>query len=233
MLKRSLNQGSVPLGTLQRRYGSFQPNQWQNLRRIFYSAVKYPTAGSSQLTFFGNTLSSAGYNKQLTNIPKPNSFGTNHMLIKAITLDVFLADYKREAYASTDATTFAADMLYGFANAGVLEFKVGARKVLEVCHPFRQCPTGNGAATLHSTGLSGVGAGTAVAPAPMVEFVKKRQNRFILDPNVLIQSEEQFELTLSYPSGLVPIMSTSVVDDTTNPLYIVASFDGIVYRPVQ
>lgn len=221
------------LTNLQRRWGSFNPNQWQNLRGQFYSMVKYPEAGQSELLFFGNTLATAGYNKQLTNIPKPNSFGTEHFLIKGIYLDLFIADFGRGQYASTDLTTLAADYLYGMIQAGVLEMKVGSRKVLEVPKPFLQMPPGNGASEMITSGLSGVGAGTGVVPPPAVDLLQKKGNRWLLEPEILIQSEETFELKVSFPTGVIPILAQTITDDTTNPLYVQIVLDGVRYRPVQ
>lgn len=216
------------LRQLQRRYGTFERGKWQVLRRQFYSFVEYPAAGQAQFLFFGNTLSTSGFNRQLTNIPKPNSFGTNHFLVKGLAMDYFIADHGLASYASTDVTTLAADMLYGFANGGFLEMKIGARTVLEIPMPFYQCPPANGGSRATSIGVA-----AGVTPPPLVDFQRREESKFLTEPEILIEAEQQFEISLSYPSGLLPILATTVHNAATNKLFVGVTLDGLLYRPVQ
>jgi hypothetical protein len=54
-----------------------------------------------------------------------------------------------------------------------------------------------------------------------------------VDPNILIEAEQQFNVKLSYPSGLLPVISTGVANDSTNPLKVGVILDGLLLRPVQ
>jgi len=68
---------------------------------------------------------------------------------------------------------------------------------------------------------------------PWVTQTKVRNNVYFVDPNILIEAEQQFTVKISYPSGLVPILATNVVNDTTKQLKIGVIFDGLLLRPVQ
>jgi hypothetical protein len=49
----------------------------------------------------------------------------------------------------------------------------------------------------------------------------------------LIEAEQQFNVKLSFPSGVVPVLATNVVNDSTNPLKVGVILDGLLLRPVQ
>jgi hypothetical protein len=55
---------------------------------------------------------------------------------------------------------------------------------------------------------------------------------YLVDPQFLIGSDQNFMISIEFPSGLVPVIGTTVVaSDTT--LYIGVEFDGIEIRPLQ
>jgi len=56
---------------------------------------------------------------------------------------------------------------------------------------------------------------------------------YFVDPNILIEAEQQFSVKLSYPSGSVPVLASAVANDSTNPLKVGVIFDGLLLRPVQ
>jgi hypothetical protein len=68
---------------------------------------------------------------------------------------------------------------------------------------------------------------------PWVTQTKRRDNVYFVDPNILIEAEQQFTVQINYPSGLVPVLATNVVNDTSNPLKIGVILDGLLLRPVQ
>jgi hypothetical protein len=47
----------------------------------------------------------------------------------------------------------------------------------------------------------------------------------------MIEAEQNFSLTVEFPSGLVPVIGTDITDDTTNPLKVVAVIDSVTIRP--
>ena len=219
---------NLELRKLQQRLGSFDPKNVQSIRKDWWSSVQYPLAGANELVFFGNASSATGFNLQLTNIPKPGSFGNTHFLLKSIALDLFIADQNRAAWASTDVTTLASDYLYGFVQAGVLEMKIGSRKVIEIPQPFLQLGSGSGTIDHHTSGIGAAG----ITPAPHIDLQPKNQNRMLLEPEILIQSEEQFEVAIRFPSGAIPVLATTVVT-APNPLFVKMTFQGISYRAAQ
>jgi hypothetical protein len=75
--------------------------------------------------------------------------------------------------------------------------------------------------------------GVGVVGLPWVTQTKMRSNVYFVDPNILIEAEQQFNVKVSFPSGNVPILATNVVDDTTNPVKIGVILDGLLLRPVQ
>ena len=68
---------------------------------------------------------------------------------------------------------------------------------------------------------------------PWVTQTKMRYNVYFVDPNILIEAEQQFNVKLSYPSGLVPVIANAVANDSTNPLKVGVILDGLLLRPVQ
>lgn len=220
----TFNNSDEFLAAMQKRYGSANFSQWQVLRKRFYSLVQYPVAGIAQLSFFGQAIGASGTTRQTTNMPKAGSFGQQHFLLKTISTSIFIPDRKLEVWAGTDATTLATEALNGFMQAGVLEFTVGSRIMAQIKEPFLQAPEAAG-------GFNAKGCG--VIDYPVVEPLKKDNNRFLVDPNCYIEAEQNFEVTLKFPSGAIPITATTVVNDTTNPLYIGVAFDGLLVRPLQ
>jgi hypothetical protein len=53
-----------------------------------------------------------------------------------------------------------------------------------------------------------------------------------MSPSVLINQDQNFQITIEYPSGLVPVIGTGVVT-ADNPLFVGVELDGIEVRPLQ
>lgn len=225
------------LGYLQSRYGSADYKSWQTIRKPFYSYILYPDAGANSLTFFGTAIGAV--NRQLTNIPKAGSIGQNHFLIKSIKFKYFIASENLTAFANTEATTLFSDLVWGFASAGVAELTVGARLLAQIIKPFYYAPPADGQPLVHTGGvetltLSEATPNTLATSAigePHATLQSRNVNRYIFDPNIFLEAEQNFEITLKYPSGLIPVIATTVTG--SNPLYVGCVLDGILFRPVQ
>lgn len=226
---------------LQARFGTIDYTKWQTLRFGFYSWLTYPEAGQNQFVFFGNAVGSAVGATTLTyedtNMPQAANFGQVHFLIKTIHTDIRIADLGLNTYAGTDATTLASDFLMGFVNAGTLNFSIGARPFLTVPKPFQYLPPLAARSRAYGAGLTAV---TAVGPLtayqtdqPFVTQTSNRDNVFRFDPSLLVEAGQQFSVTVDFPSGLVPVIGTSITDNTTNPLKIGVFLSGVVLRPMQ
>lgn len=227
---------------LQSKYGSTNYSDWQSLRKQFYSYVAYPEAGSAQFTFFGNAVgSSTTATKQITNLPKANSFGQVHFLLKAIRTRIWCQTQNMLNFDGLDANNLYADLIFGFAQAGYLDLQINSRSYVQIVKPFLYAPPADGEADVHSAGVASLTLNeaapntlaTLVSPVPSATQTSKKDGIYQCDPNILIEAEQNFQCTINYPAGVIPVIATAVTDDTTNPLYIGVQFDGIVFRPVQ
>ena len=225
---------------LQTRFGSIDYSQFQSLRYQFYSYVTYNTAGVTQLNFFGTTTGSPGVTLADTNMPRTGSFGQQHFFLKSISTHIKLAKTNDlSAFDGTDASTIASDFLFGFLNAGVLQFGIGARPFLQVPKPFQYLPPISGNSLVNVAGISALTApisnvlGTLTSDTPFVTQTVDRNNVFRFDPNILIEAEQQFSCTIDFPSGIVPVIGTGIANDSTNPLKVGVILDGVLLRPLQ
>jgi hypothetical protein len=227
------------------RFGVIDYSRWQAIRWQWYSYVTYPEAGTGELNFFGQVAGQAGVTLQDTNLPKAGSFGQTHFQLKSISTDIQIGnnnvdDFTRANQATLDTQALASDYLLGFVQAGVLNFSVGARPFATIPKPFQYAPPPGSPLDLENTYVNQISAapvpavGAAqVVGVPWVTQTKMRSNVYFVDPNILIEAEQQFNVKISFPSGNVPILATNVVDDTTNPVKIGVILDGLLLRPVQ
>jgi hypothetical protein len=233
------------------KFGVIDYSRWQAIRWQWYSYVTYPTAGTGELNFFGQVAGQTGVTLQDTNLPKAGSFGQTHFQLKSISTDIQLGNNNVDGFtlanqvANTanpllpfDNFALASDFLNGFVQAGVLEFSVGARPFATIPKPFMYAPPpgspndydnsyANQITAVPTTGTS------QVVGLPWITQTKMRSNVYFVDPNILIEAEQQFNVKISYPSGALPVIASSVVNDSTNPLKIGVIFDGLLLRPVQ
>ena len=227
------------------KFGVIDYSRWQAIRWQWYSYVTYPSAGTTELNFFGQVAGQAGVTLQDTNLPKAGSFGQTHFQLKSISTDIQIGvndvdGFTRANQATLDTRALASDFLGGFVQAGVLNFSVGARPFATVVKPFQYAPPPGSPLDLANTYVNQISAapvpaaGAAqVVGVPWVTQTKMRSNVYFVDPNILIEAEQQFNVKLSYPSGAVPVLATNVVNDSTNPLKVGVILDGLLLRPVQ
>lgn len=239
-------QGQAPLtgmdkiNQLQRKYGSARFCNLQHVRKQFYSYVKYPMGGANTINFFGDAISGV-FNRQLTNMPKQNSFGNVFFILKAIRCKYLLFNMNPLAFVGTDASTLYTEIVNGVFQAGIFEFKVQNKTYVQLPRPFLEMPPADGR-TFELNTASLTGNLSAIAPItftagtvqiPFAELMTKSENSYMIDPQVMIEPEQNFEVTISYPSGPIPISATTLISDPTNPLYLGIEFDGVESRPVQ
>jgi hypothetical protein len=226
---------------LQTTYGSADYKSWQSIRRQFYSFIIYPLLGINELVFFGSALGQGGITRQETNMPKAGSFGQNHFLLKSIKTKLFAADWMLHAWTGINTSTLYSDIINGFVQEGVLTLTIGARKILELPKPFMYAPNSDGAIELRREGLYSLtlSDGTPNVPLafisahPWATTDRRDMETFLVDPNVLIEAEQSFELKISFPSGAIPVIANDIIIDNTNPLKVGVILDGLVFRPVQ
>ena len=227
------------IGGLQTQFGTVDYASFQSVRVPFYSYNTYPVAGVSVLNFFGSIAGQPSITTQDTNIPKAGSFGQSHFLLKSIGMDIRIGNDPFSTFDGTDASTLASDMLLGFVNAGVLRFSIASRDFLLIPKPFQYLPPLSANIIATTAGITALTAplsnvaGTLTSDTPIVTQTIERQNAFIVDPQIFIPAEQQFSVTLEFPTGQVPVISTGVVNDSTNPLKVGVWLDGVWLRPMQ
>jgi len=227
------------------KFGVIDYTRWQAIRWQWYSYITYPSAGATELNFFGQVAGQAGVTLQDTNLPKAGSFGQTHFQLKSISTDIQIASndvdgFTRANQATLDTRALASDFLGGFVQAGVLRFSVGARPFATIVKPFQYAPPPGSPLDYDNTFVNQIsaapvpaaGAGQVVG-VPWVTQTKMRSNVYFVDPNILIEAEQQFNVSLQFPSGIVPVLATNVVNDSTNPLKVGVILDGLLLRPVQ
>lgn len=215
------------LSQLQAMYGSFDPNNVQTRRRSYYSYVAYPKAGQSELTFFGQSIGSA--NRQLTNLQRPGNLD-NPLIVKALRTSFFLASQNNNSWAGTDASTLFSDMVNGLFTVGVLKMTISSKDWLQLPSPFQYAPAAQGAPEVYTSGTAG--AATVSSGPYAVPGQVGKNNAYLVDPNFLIGSDQNFNISIQYPSGIVPVIATGIVTTDTT-LYVGVILDGIEIRPLQ
>ena len=227
------------------KFGVIDYSRWQAIRWQWYSYVTYPTAGVGELNFFGQVAGQAGVTLQDTNLPKAGSFGQTHFQLKSISTDIQINandvdGFTRANQATLDTRALASDFIGGFVQAGVLRFNVGARPFATIVKPFQYAPPPGSPLDYDNTYVNQISAapvpaaGAAdVVGVPWVTQTKMRNNVYFVDPNILFEAEQQFNVSLQFPSGAVPVLATNVVNDSTNPLKVGVILDGLLLRPVQ
>ena len=228
------------------RYGVIDYSRWQAIRWQWYSYVTYPLAGASELNFFGNVAGQTGVTLQDTNMTKAGSFGQTHFQLKSISTDIRIANDANDGFtaanqATLDTFTTASDFLNGFVQTGVLNFSIGARPFATIPKPFQYAPPSGSPLDFENSYANQITAAPSVASIqvvglPQVAQTSLRSNVYFVDPNILIEAEQQFNVNISFPSGAVPVLATQVTNipvANANPYKIGIILDGLLLRPMQ
>lgn len=240
---RALSSSQQAVQYLQAKYGT-ETAQFQAIRYQYYSFVRYPEAGSSTFQFFTSiqgTGDSATF--QLTNMPQAGSFGNNHFLILGIKSGLYIKTWDTNAWgtiATADQTTLVSDLLFGFVNAGYFSLQINSKDYCQIPEPFLTMPPAQGQTELYTAGIKTLTMAEAapntvdtyVSPAPYATLSPEAEAAYVIEPGLFIEAQQTFTASLNFPTGVVPIVGTAVTDDTTNPLYVGFTLDGIVLRPV-
>jgi len=221
------NNSQRSLQALQGKYGSADYSNWQSTRRRFYSFITYPSAGAAVLTFFGSALGQGGVTLEQTNMPKAGSFGQVHFLLKALATAIKINTWNLAAFDGTDVSTLFSDFIGGFVQVGELDFTINQRPFAQIVKPFQYAPPFHGSEQVYTAD------GVSPTAPPYAEQTRNRDGIFQIDPNIMIEAEQQFSVSISFPSGLVPVLATGIVNDSTNPLQVGVIMDGIEFRPLQ
>ena len=217
--------------SLQRRFGTARWNNYSYNNWTYYSYQDYPSAGASSLQFFQNTPSGA-FTKQDTNMQTAGQFdGGYFFLVAALRLDIMpITREDVTVFAGDDADSLCSDMLAGFCQAGVLKWQINQTNYLTIPVPFLAAPPAAGQQDYQNRGF--VGATPTITAPPWVSLNDRREGIMIIDPQVLLEPSQSFQISLEFQRGVIPIIATDVVaNDTTDRLRVGVKLDGIVFRP--
>jgi hypothetical protein len=218
--------------TIQDTYSVFRPDQFSIDRAEIWSFQQYPLVGSAQLTMFTQSVGSTGMNLQLTNIQQAGQLGRNSLVVRQIRTEFFIANPLFDQFTTgADVDNFYADLVYGFPQAGVLDFSINQQPFAQFPLPFQFAPPGGGRFQLYRAGLQLNDAAALITPPPMADLNRDEKSVYKLDEGVLIEGSTPFNVTVSFPSGLIPIISTGVVT-ANNPLFVGVGLVGDLVQPL-
>jgi len=232
----------MTLDAIQSAYGSVDPNSLVTRRRQYYSFVQYLAAGQQTTSFFGT--SQGGTNKQLTNLMTPGQLDYP-FIVKSLRMAYYINNPFAAAWDGTDATTLFSDLANGLFQCGILRISIGGQEKLVLPSPFLYAPPGAGSRIYRTNGtLSAVGttasgsnpvavSSVIIGPPPMADLCGRKERAYVVDPYYMLQKQQSFQFTLEYPYGVVPVIATSVVNDSTNPLYVGLYIDGLEIQNMQ
>lgn len=241
--------GPLPVGTssrqvlaqLQQTYGAVRYTDQQMLRYRYYSRVQYPAAGASELNFFGTNQGQS--TTLLTNAEMGGGLGNFSFLISNISFDFWVqnpATTDQPQTYTADTTAIYSDLVHGFAQAGVYTLTVGNVTWDQAPLPFLTRPPSNGrgrcelsqgAFAFSQAGLSPFGVTGSQNVLAYADLNRRAHRRGNLQNPLFLAPQQNFTMTLGYPSGVLPIIATSVVTGSA-VLYVEAIIDGWKFTPV-
>jgi hypothetical protein len=246
------------LSTLQGRFGTQDPSQLQIQKWEYYDYVRYPQAGTNQLTFFTNPIGSTDPNSGTTKTLEQTNMTRNAMfdypfIITEIKTHIFLLPKARQTTSPTnlnDATTYpnlitggGASLCYGasdgvwnalwnLSGTGVLNVQFGQKTYFDIEQPFKFCPTGFGIDLVQPTGY---GTGANVTNSSVFQQSENPDDIYKVTPPVLVEKDQNLQIAINWPNATsiaIPAINTS-----TNATYarvdIGLIFSGFAILPTQ
>lgn len=245
MANGQLTNSQQVLAALQASYGSAIWNQWQVHRWSMYDFIRYPTAGTTSLTFMANPTGTtdpvSGLQKTVeeTNLPKSRSFGQVYYLITQVRTDArWLAKSRQATGISDDADviyttmTNAMSALRNIIARGVLHISFAQKRFYAIDQPLTNCPPGYGIEIFNHSSSYIAAASAYTQYSLWNETNTKRDNVYDLVPQQLVEPEVTIDVTIDYPDGTSPALTT-LVNGVSPRLEIGVIFDGYLIRPAQ
>lgn len=230
------------LSAMQRRYGVQQYDSQKSSRWNYYSGVQYPAAGATTLNFFANNFAQATFGLADANSDSQSSFGNYSMFVQSIALDYRVLSPATSAQPqtyTTDLTAIYSDLVHGFAQAGVWTLTVGTNLWDQCPKPFLYSPPGAGELKIDfgsefsftQAGGSPFAVTDASTNLAYADLNRRANRRRILKNPLFLAPQQTFQAQLAYPSGLIPIIATSVITGSAS-LYAFAELGGTRFAPL-
>lgn len=237
---RSISSSVQVVDAVQGRFGTVDYSQWSVRRGRKWGFVDYPEAGSTSLSFFGQQIGQNGVTVFDTNMQTAGKISQEHFLVKSISAVWRINTWALTSWAGTNISTLVSDVLAGFVQGGFLRLTINTTDFLQLPLPFLHAPD---CATGYEVWSAGIEAltltegtpntlATYTSDMPWVTVDSARENLWKFDPMLLIAAEQTFSVSIEYPSGAVPVIGTTITDDTTNPLQVGIILDGELLRPL-
>lgn len=244
---QSLPQGTSSadvLSWLQATQGAVRYNSQQMVRYPFYYYTAYPAAGAAQIGFFAQNQTQVGL--QLTNIENAGTLGNYSFLLTGIGFDAFLyiptVGSNQPSTYTTDALAPYADIVHGFTQAGAFELRIANALWSQIPLPFMYAPPAFGKPRIQpaqggfawtQAGMSPFAVTGGQNSLAYADLERRAWRRMNLNNPIFIAPQQTFTANLLYPSGLVPVISTSVINNTAAFIYVGIWFDGWKFTPVS
>jgi len=237
------------LSTLQGRFGTQDPSQLQIQKWEYYDYVRYPVAGTNQLTFFTNPIgstdpvSTTAKTLEQTNLTRNGMFDYP-FIITEIKTHLYLLPKGRQAAPLNDATTPSLitgggatasygvgggvyNALWNLSGTGVLNVQFGQKVYFDIEQPFRFCPTGFGVDIISTTGFGAAN----VTNSTMFQQSEDPNDIYKVTPPVLVEKDQNLQIAINWPNGtsiaIPQISATNVRVD------IGLIFSGFAILPTQ
>ena len=244
------------LNAMQKKWGAVDYSRWQTLRQPKYDTIRYPSAGTTQLTFFtvpiGGTdpqITGAAKTTEQTNLTQSGTFGQEFFAITQIRTWAGLAPLARQPAAAASFTdsiyagfcgATAADggamrYLYNLFNRGTLRLGIAEKNFFQIDSPFINAPPGFGV-DIQSM------ATNKLATSPFFSYMwtqqdTKPQNVYGVDPILIIDAQQQFTVTIDFTDGTSPVFTNKAQGNTagsspfTPNVDVMVVLEGYVIRP--
>lgn len=230
------------LAAMQQQYGVQKYSDQKSSRWNYYSGTAYPSAGQATINFFAQTLTQNAAGLYLADSDTQNGFGNYSMFVQSVAMDYSVllpaTTPQPQAY-TTDATAIYSDLLHGFAQCGVWSLTVGTN-LFDYCpKPFLYSPPGAGELkmdfgsefALTQAGGSPFAVTDATTNLAYADLNRRANRRRILKNPLFLAPQQTFVAQLAYPSGLIPIIATTVITGTAS-LNVFAVLGGTRFAPL-
>lgn len=205
--------------------------QWK--RFPLYDYVRYPTAGTTSLTFYSVPLGSTDPNSSLaktmeqTNVQKSGQLGYP-FVIHQFRLDVRLLPKARQHadilalndYVWDDIGD-AADALSNLLGQGVLNFQIGQKSYFDINKPFRSCPSGFGVNIVSNSGAAGT-----------VHVQQNLGKPYAVTPPQYVAPDQIISVTVDFYNATSPAL-TNLIASVSPRLEIGLILDGYAGFNIQ
>ena len=222
-----VDQNSLP-STIQ-EFNEFNVNRpgWEKIRQSFYDRLAYPAAGATELQFFAQPAGQGGKTNSDTNMTLAGQLPKNQVfLIQGIEVFFFptvpSVDAQLPAAFGAGAAAELVNDAYIFGRSGVLELFIGSKAYLTES-PLQKFPAGR---NFHVEAALSDATTAAANLQSRIAFASSVGRPYFLQPPILLIENQNFAVTLKWPSGVQALPST-------NPASVYVSLEGTLVRRSQ